>query len=289
MYLPQKSAENSSDNFLGFLNEYAINGIVDNSSQRIPVTMNIAPFSCDNGEASLDSSVHACLPMVTYKNQHGTVLNYRDSCGQAGKIGNISEADMMEKENDAGDEPHKQEGSSSRQTIRNDSQPGMPCIAAQSSEAEPRILNNDKDFVDSQFNLALATDNDVMSCESTKDAEEFPIEDGMVEGLADSTSELRSFEHQHLKEHSDTCQNEQNGCLENTQGAMLEGSASTNEFPVGPLDSGKIVTTCGNGKPISTQAKENSSTPVDGSKVVTPVFTEFDMGPIAETDSFSFM
>lgn len=36
---------------------------------------------------------------------------------------------------------------------------------------------------------------------------------------------------------------------------MLEGSVSTNELPVGPLDFGKIVTTCGNGKPISTQAK----------------------------------
>lgn len=252
----QLSAENSSDNFHGFLNDYAINGIVDNSSQCIPPTMNISPFSCDNGEDSPNSSVHACLPTVTYENQHGTVLNYRDSCGQAGKIDNISEADMMEKDNDVGDEPHKPVGSSSRQAMMNDSHPGMPGIAAQSSVAEPRTLNNDKDFVDSQINLALATDNDVMSCESTRDADEFPIEDGMVEGLADSTSELRSFEHQHLKERSDTCQNEQNGCLENTQGAMLEGSASTNELSAGQLDSAKIVTTHGNGKPISTQAKK---------------------------------
>lgn len=51
--------------------------------------------------------------------------------------------------------------------------------------------------------------------------EKFPIEDGIVEGLADSTSKFRSFEHQHLKEHCDICQNEQNGCLENTQDAML--------------------------------------------------------------------
>lgn len=358
----QPSAENSSDNFLGFLNEYAVNGIEDNSSQRIPATVNITPFSCDSGEASLNSSMHVCLPTVTYENQHGTVMNYTDLCGQAGKIGNISEADMMEKENDAGDEPHKQEGSSSRQTIRNDSQPGMPCIAVRSSEAEPIILNKDEDFVDSQFKLTLATDNDVMSCESTRDAEGFPTEDGMVEGLADFTSELRSCARQHLKEHSYTCQDDQNGCLENAQGAMLEGSASTPEFSASPLDSAKIVATCSNGEPIKTQAKkavksktiftpgflnrpsrlypltgsipsqddkihsftssgecslrkdsyfhaddaklvtstsaqfdvesrthlavfshENSSTPVDGSKAVTPLFTEFDMGPRAET------
>lgn len=34
---------------------------------------------------------------------------------------------------------------------------------------------------------------------------------------------------------------------------------------------------------LAVSSHENSSTPVGGSKVVTPVFTEFDVGPIAET------
>lgn len=251
----QLSTENSRDNFRSFLNEYAINGVVDNSSQWIPAAMDIIPFSCDNGGAPLNSSVHACLPTATYENQHGIVLDCSDSCGQAGRIGNISDADMIEKENDAGDELRKQEGSS-RQMIRNDSQLGMPCVAAQSSETQPRIFNKDEDFVDSQFNLTLATDNDVMSCESIRDAEGFPTEVGMVDSVAASISELRSCAHQHPKEHSDTCEDEQNGCLENTQGAMLEGSAFAPEFSVSPVDSAKIVTTCSNGEPISTQAKK---------------------------------
>lgn len=248
----QLSTENSSDNFHSFLNEYAIDGFVDNSSQWIPATMDITPFSCDNGEAPLNSSVQACLPTATYGNQHGIVLDNGDSCGQAGKVGNISDADMMEKENDAGDEPHKHD-ISSRQ-IWNDSQLGIPCVAAQSSETQPRIFNKDQNFVDSQFNLA--TDNDVMSRESIRDAEGFPTEDGMVDSVAASISDLRSCAHQHPNEHSDTCEDEQNGCLENTQGAMLEGSASAPEFSVSPLDSAKIVTTCSNGKPISAQAKK---------------------------------
>ena len=42
----QLCTKNCNDNFLGFLNEYTINGTVDNYSLHISAAMNITPFSC---------------------------------------------------------------------------------------------------------------------------------------------------------------------------------------------------------------------------------------------------
>ena len=61
----KQCTKNSNDNFLGFLNEYTINGIVDNYSLHILTAMNITPFFCHNGEALLNSSLQSYLPIVT--------------------------------------------------------------------------------------------------------------------------------------------------------------------------------------------------------------------------------
>ena len=62
----QLCTKNCNDNFLGFLNEYTINGTVDNYSLHISAAMNITPFSCHNGEVVLNSSLQSYLPIVTY-------------------------------------------------------------------------------------------------------------------------------------------------------------------------------------------------------------------------------
>ena len=63
--------------------------------------MNITLFSCDNDEDPMNSYVDVFIPTITYENQHGNVLNYRDPCGQDGKIGNIFLYWYDEERNDA--------------------------------------------------------------------------------------------------------------------------------------------------------------------------------------------